>query len=344
MVYLLIAALALGLAFTYQFAEPAAQAFAADKSAGAMAVDQTVSGTGKETKGSFKLNPGLVTLEVSYSGNSFGTEPKQFTLYLKKEGSSDFYEIISEDCAGRAFTKKITVASYNTGQFGIQAFSAQPTCSWSVKISQKAKKAVPSGTQSYAKNGFSGIGAKSQGSFFLLPGTCTIKSVYSGNKSLISGEKTNFIVWLRSEDESTNKTLARNDIALSGNYTHTVNIYQAGWFYLDVDKTSPECNWSITIEPKKMAAPKVKAGKKQMTVSWKKSSASGLTKYQVRYRINGTSAWKTKAVSKSKNKITIKKLKAGKKYDVQVRTYIKVGNKTVKDIWSKTRTSAKIKK
>jgi len=346
------AALVLTTVFVFQITAPVEQVYADDHYISAMAVDQTVSGVGKQTNGSFHLDPGLVTLEVTYSGNSI--EPpstsntnRQFNLLLKKEGSTDFKQIILENCGGRTFTKKITLASYQAGRYGIQAFAAVNSCNWSVKVTQKAKKAVPSGVQNYANNSFSGSGAKSVGSFYLLPGTCTVKISYSNNIDLYSeSDKTNFITWLRSEDVENNKCLVLNEIANAGSTTKTATIKQAGWFYLDVDSASPAGNWKITIIPKKKAAPNIKAEKKQMTVSWKKlSSVTGVEKYQVRYRMEGTSKWKTtKTIPRSKNSITIKKLKPGTKYEVQLRAYNKIGKITCKDIWSKSRTSDKIKK
>jgi len=99
---------------------------------------------------------------------------------------------------------------------------------------------------------------------------------------------------------------------------------------------------SFKIVPKKMSAPKVAVGKKQMTVSWAKlSSAQNVTKYQVRYRVSGDS-WTTTSINTSKSSVTIKKLEAGKNYQVQVRAYKKVGSIIYNGAWSSTRNSAAI--
>ncbi len=73
----------------------------------------------------------------------------------------------------------------------------------------------------------------------------------------------------------------------------------------------------------------VKAGKKQLTASWK--TVSGVTGYEVQYSTSKKFTKKTTKTltlkSKSK-KTTIKKLSKGKKYYVRVRAYKKIGSKT----------------
>lgn len=79
---------------------------------------------------------------------------------------------------------------------------------------------------------------------------------------------------------------------------------------------------SDTAKPKGTSLSSVKAGKKKMTVKWKKQ-ANQTTGYQVQYAMNSkfTSA-KTKTVSKnSTTSVTIAKLTAKKKYYVRIRTY-----------------------
>ena len=83
---------------------------------------------------------------------------------------------------------------------------------------------------------------------------------------------------------------------------------------------------TINVTPKKVAKLKVKAGKKAMTVTWKKDTkASG---YQITYGKNKkvTKAKKNVTITRSKTtKKTIKKLKSKKTYYVKVRAFKKVG-------------------
>lgn len=98
------------------------------------------------------------------------------------------------------------------------------------------------------------------------------------------------------------------------------------------------------INPKSVALSSVKAKKKAVKVTWKKSSMK-VSGYQVSYstskhfkKAKTTSVKYTKSV-KSK---TVKKLKSKKKYYVRVRTYTKTSGGTCYSSWSKAK-SAKVK-
>ena len=80
---------------------------------------------------------------------------------------------------------------------------------------------------------------------------------------------------------------------------------------------------------------KVKVGKKQAVVSFKKTN--GAAAYQVQYRL-GKGKWKNAAKSTKKVKVTVKKLKKGKKYGFRVRTISKVNGKTIYGKWTKVKT------
>lgn len=92
-------------------------------------------------------------------------------------------------------------------------------------------------------------------------------------------------------------------------------------------------------KPKKMASTKAKAGKKQMTVTWKRDKrANG---YQITYAQSKNFKKAKKNITINKNKTTkkvIKKLKSGKKYYVKVRAYKKSGNKKIYGAYSKVKT------
>ncbi|MCC2864733.1 leucine-rich repeat protein [Anaerovorax odorimutans] len=92
---------------------------------------------------------------------------------------------------------------------------------------------------------------------------------------------------------------------------------------------------TITINPKKAAGLKAKAGKKRMTISWKKDTkASG---YQITYAQKKNFKKGKKNVTISKNKTTkraIKKLKSKKTYYVKVRAYKKAGSQKLYGAYS----------
>lgn len=87
-----------------------------------------------------------------------------------------------------------------------------------------------------------------------------------------------------------------------------------------------------SIAKKKLGAPTVKAGKKKITVKYKK--VSGATGFQIRYKKAG-GKWVTKKYKGNKNCSKVfKKLKKGKKYSVQIRA---IKGSAYSD-WSKTKT------
>jgi hypothetical protein len=96
--------------------------------------------------------------------------------------------------------------------------------------------------------------------------------------------------------------------------------------------------------PPKTSVTKAIAGKKQLKVTWKKvSAAQKITKYELRYKVKGTSKWKKKTVSAKSASLTIKKLIKGKTYQVQVRSYKTVNKVKYYSAWSKAKTSGKIR-
>jgi hypothetical protein len=105
---------------------------------------------------------------------------------------------------------------------------------------------------------------------------------------------------------------------------------------------------TFKIVPKKISITKLTAGKKKIKATWKKTAAAQkITKYQVRYRMKGTVKWKTRTVSAKSKILTVKKLKKGRVYQIQVRSYKKiktgVSKGTYYSAWSKIKTSKKVK-
>ena len=97
-----------------------------------------------------------------------------------------------------------------------------------------------------------------------------------------------------------------------------------------------------TINPKRAAVSTVKAARRKMTVRAKtKVGKTGGSHYQIRYRMKGSKKWKL--AKTAKQTITIRKLKKGKKYQVQIRAYTKTDGKTYYGAWSTVKTSRAIK-
>jgi hypothetical protein len=101
---------------------------------------------------------------------------------------------------------------------------------------------------------------------------------------------------------------------------------------------------SFKIIPKTTSVSKLTAKKKSLKVNWKAvSSAQKISKYQIRYKVKSTSKWKTINVSAKSKSVTLKGLKKGKAYQVQVRSYKTVSKAKYYSEWSKVKTSKKVK-
>jgi hypothetical protein len=96
--------------------------------------------------------------------------------------------------------------------------------------------------------------------------------------------------------------------------------------------------------PKAIKFKSVKAGKNALTIKWTKApGAAKITKYQVRWKVHGTKTWSApKAVASGKASLSVKKLKKGKRYDVQIRVYKTVSKANYYSAWSKAKLSAKV--
>ena len=108
--------------------------------------------------------------------------------------------------------------------------------------------------------------------------------------------------------------------------------------------TYSKCVKKITVYgvPKKPEMKKLTAGKKKITVQWKKDKkADG---YQVQYSTDKKFKKNVKSVyvSKKNTKATVKKLKKGKTYRVRTRSYKKIDGKKYYSGWSKMK-SVKVK-
>ena len=105
---------------------------------------------------------------------------------------------------------------------------------------------------------------------------------------------------------------------------------------------------SLVIQVDVMAVPaptlKLKAGKKKLTVKvTHTTSYASFDGCQIRYRVKGSSKWKKTPVSLVSDKKVLKKLKSGKRYQIQARDYTIYNGKKHYGAWSKVKTSAKIK-
>ena len=90
---------------------------------------------------------------------------------------------------------------------------------------------------------------------------------------------------------------------------------------------------TLTVKPAKAVISKLTPGSKSIKVTIKSQKTSGVTGYQIAYKVKSASKWTT---VKTKNlTYTIKKLKKGKTYSVKVRAYKTAGKTTIYGAYSK---------
>lgn len=109
--------------------------------------------------------------------------------------------------------------------------------------------------------------------------------------------------------------------------SYTVSVYGKG----DVTGTASA---KYVITPVKMKTPSVKAGKKKITVKWKKLGG-GSQSYQIYVLKKGTK--KAKYYTSTGSSKTIKKLSKKKYYYTKIRSYKKINGKTYYGTWSNTK-------
>ncbi len=102
---------------------------------------------------------------------------------------------------------------------------------------------------------------------------------------------------------------------------------------------------TVDKKQKKSSVSKLSAGKKTLTVKWKKVTAKGIKGYEIQYSTDKSFEKNVKTVTINKTKTTtktFKKLKSKKKYYVRIRTYSKKNGEKVYSNWSKVK-SIKVK-
>jgi len=100
---------------------------------------------------------------------------------------------------------------------------------------------------------------------------------------------------------------------------------------------------AASVTPAKTNLKSVKAAKKSAKLTWSEQSTN-TAGYQIRYSLMSSmsKAKSVKVANKTTTSKTISKLKSGKKYYFQIRTYNKVGSKSYYSSWS-SKKSVKVK-
>ncbi|MDR0519748.1 MAG: fibronectin type III domain-containing protein [Clostridiales Family XIII bacterium] len=91
---------------------------------------------------------------------------------------------------------------------------------------------------------------------------------------------------------------------------------------------TPAQSASDATAPAKISVAKLAAGKGQVKITWKKApAAQKIAGYEIRYKEKNAKKWKVKTAKAKATSLTIKKLKKGKTYQIQIRSYKVAGGK-----------------
>ena len=125
-------------------------------------------------------------------------------------------------------------------------------------------------------------------------------------------------------------------------YANNTNIGKATVTVTGIGGYTDTAKGSFAINPKPVSKLTLKAGSKQLTVSWKKGA--GGVSYELQYGLkkNFTGAKKVAIAKNATVKRVLKNLKTGKTYYVRIRARKKVNGKTYYSTWSGAK-SAKVK-
>lgn len=97
--------------------------------------------------------------------------------------------------------------------------------------------------------------------------------------------------------------------------------------------------FSNVVSMKKLDKPTVRISPKKKSLSVTYSKVSGATGFQVRFKLSNKKSWTTKTFKTSKSATrTISKLKKGKKYNIQVRSYKVIGKDKMYSSWTAKKT------
>ena len=297
---------------------------------------ELIKGTDYTVSYADNTNAGTATVTIAGAGNYTGTAETEFEIKAQELSSSNVsLSYTSKTYTGSAFSPTVTVKN-SAGT------TLEEETDYVVTTPSGRKNA---GTYTYTITGTKNYTGAVKKTLTIKPvsiktycASCTLSTTsytYSGSAKKPS-------VTLKVKVNGKTKTLSKVSSSSSSGYTVSYkNNTKIGKATVTITGTG---NYTGTITkyfkiyPKKGTISSLKSSaKKKMTVKWKTISGS-VTKYQVRYRVKGTSKWTTKTYSSSTKSKTITGLKSGKTYQVQVRAYKTVNGEKYCGSWSSTKT------
>jgi len=228
-------------------------------------VNENFTGMGRKFTSNVYLQKGVVILWIVYLDNNDRYGATNFILDLVPQNLDQYSINLTNDIASsKTHLKKLTIEEAGYYYFDIE--HAASSCAWGIHCVQYPPEAPPSAAPLVVNETFTEIGERSTNSFYLWPGFCDFSITYSNNRD--SYGATNFIATLNSESPGVLWELLANDIAASDSFTKRVKIQEAGWYYLDVEKVSFSCNWTISVNQAKQKVDISNASASATNMTW----------------------------------------------------------------------------
>ncbi|MCR4903842.1 MAG: fibronectin type III domain-containing protein, partial [Butyrivibrio sp.] len=227
---------------------------------------------------------------------------------------------------------KITAAGYNS-----ETGSAKVTINKATASVTTAPTAVSGLTSTGQAQVLITSGTSSGGTMQYTLGTSETSAPDSGWSTTLPGatDAGDYYVWYK----------VVGDDNYEGTAPVCIKVTISGSSAKQEEEEKAEKTENIDKNQKKSSVSTVTAGKKTITLKWKKQAKGGIKGYEIQYSTDKFFKKNVKTITIKKAKITstkIKKLKSKKKYYVRIRTYKMSGSEKVYSNWSKAK-SVKVK-
>ncbi len=237
-----------------------------------------------------------------------------------------------------AYTDNVNVGTAKATVTGKGNYKGSVTKTFTITkaTGSSGNNGTPGGNGSSGNNGTSGGNGSAGTGNAKQPITCKKKTY-----SIAYGTKP-FKLKVTSNGSLTYKS-SNSKVAAVGKTNGKVTIKNTGTAYITAKTKTDSVKITIKVYPKKPSVKSLSVGKgRKLTVKWAKDKRA--TGYQVQVSTSKNFKKNVKKQSTTKAACTFKKLKAGNKYYVRLRSYKKSGKNTLYSAWSTAKKSSKIKR
>ena len=291
---------------------------------------------GEITK-TFAIKKAENELQIRCSNVTEGNTPKP-TIILNKSNGDITYYYKNENQDDSYYSKN---APISTGKYVVKAISKETNnykegiASTTFEITKKNNSVDEQNQNNNNQNNNQNVNKNNLNSKTLE--NIKIQSITKCNLTGIKNKKYNGKKQTQLIVVVFENKILRNEIDYSISYKNNKNVGTATVIITGKGNYTGTVTKTFKINPKGTSLKKLTARKKQIKTKWNKQK-NETTGYQVQYSTNKNFKSGNKTIKIKKNKttsITVKKLKAKKKYYVRIRTYKTVNGKKYYSGWSK---------